>query len=113
MDTTIYIVRKGDTLWSIAKKFGTTVNDIARYNGIVDTDAIDVNQILRIPLSNNMDNNMPSEAFPEVYTVRPGDTLWKIAKKYDLSVSEIINMNKLTDPDLIYPGQTIILKQMR
>ena len=36
----VYTVREGDTLWNIAKNFGTTVNDIARYNGLVDTDVL-------------------------------------------------------------------------
>ena len=45
----IYIVKKGDTLWNIAKKFGSTVDDIARMNGIEDTNVILPNQKLYIP----------------------------------------------------------------
>lgn len=47
MPSIVYTVR-GDTLWNIAKAYGTTVNDIARYNGIVETDVIYPGQRLRI-----------------------------------------------------------------
>ena len=48
MPSIVYTVREGDTLWNIAKAYGTTVNDIARYNGIVETDVIYPGQRLRI-----------------------------------------------------------------
>ena len=114
MDTIIYIVREGDTLWEIAERFGSTVNDIARYSGIANPDVLSIGQVIRIPVKiTENNNNMTGETFPATYVVKPGDTLWKIAKKYGLNVSEIINLNQLTDPDMIYPNQVIILKNMR
>lgn len=74
MPSIVYTVREGDTLWNIAKAYGTTVNDIARYNGIVETDVIYPGQRLRI--------FVPEESTPKWYVVRPGDTLTKIAEKF-------------------------------
>ncbi len=101
METVIYIVKKGDTLYNIAKMYDTTVNAIARYNGIIDPDVLSVNQVLRIPVT-----TVPEDKGDE-YTVKSGDTLYKIARNYGVSVSDLINLNKLTTPDLIYPGQVL------
>ena len=112
MDTIVYVVREGDTLWKIAERFGSTVNDIARYSGIADPDVIDIGQVIRIPVKIS-ENNMTGETFPATYVVKPGDTLWQIARKYGLTVSEIINLNQLVNPDMIYPNQVLVLKNMR
>ena len=109
-----YIVRSGDTLWQIAKKFNTTIDDIMHYNNISDPDIININQVLKIPQKYENPENIQNDnetAIPYTYIVSNGDTLWQIAKKYGLNVSDIINMNALTDPDMIFPGQMIILKR--
>lgn len=114
MNTVIYIVRSGDTLWQIAKKFNTTIDDIMQYNNIPDPDIININQVLKIPQKYENPENIQNDnetAIPYTYIVSNGDTLWQIAKKYGLNVSDIINMNALTDPDMIFPGQMIILKR--
>ena len=45
------------------------------------------------------------------YTVKSGDTLWQIAKKYGVSVAYLINLNRLTEPDCIYPEQIIVIRK--
>lgn len=95
----IYTVSPGDTLYSIAEYFNTTVDDIALMNDIPNPDVITPNQVLRIPVS--------EPTVPNVYIVRPGDTLYKIANKLGTTVTELINLNKITTPNLIYPGQQI------
>ena len=75
MATVNYTVRPGDTLWNIAEKFDTSVNDIARYNGISDVNQIYPGQVLRI-----------ATQFPVAskwYIVRQGDTLSSIADRYN------------------------------
>jgi LysM repeat protein len=49
------------------------------------------------------------QSLPNIYTVKPGDTLYSIAKRFDTTVSELINLNKITTPNVIYPGQQIKL----
>ena len=99
MPSIVYTVREGDTLWNIAKAYGTTVNDIARYNGIVETDVIYPGQRLRI--------FVPEESTPKWYVVRPGDTLTKIAEKFGTTVQRLMWLNDISDPNLIYPGQVL------
>lgn len=101
METVIYVVKKGDTLYEIAKMFDTTVNAIARYNGIADPDVISINQVLRIPVTT------VTEEETNEYIVQSGDTLYRIARNHGVSVSDLINLNRLTTPDLIYPGQVL------
>ena len=98
MPSIVYTVREGDTLWNIAKAYGTTVNDIARYNGIVETDVIYPGQRLRI--------FVPEESTPKWYVVRPGDTLTKIAEKFGTTVQRLMWLNDISDPNLIYPRQS-------
>ncbi len=103
MESVIYIVQPGDTLYAIAEKYNTTVNHIARFNGIADPNVIDVEQVLRIPITDDPEKNY------EEYTVESGDTLYLIARNNGVSVCDLINMNRLTNPDLIYPGQIILI----
>ncbi len=99
-----YVVKTGDTLFEIAQRFDTTVEALADVNGIADPDVIEAGQVIRIP----------SEGYIEEikkYTVRKGDTLWKIAQKTGMPVSYLININRLAQPDFIYPGQVLIIRQ--
>ena len=95
-----YTVRPGDTLWAIARRFGTTVQDLVRANNIADPNLIYPGQVLTIPGHDDMQ---------AVYTVRPGDTLWAIAQRFGTTVQELVNLNGIADPDLIYPGQVLRL----
>ena len=82
--------------------YGTTVNDIARYNGIVETDVIYPGQRLRI--------FVPEESTPKWYVVRPGDTLTKIAEKFGTTVQRLMWLNDISDPNLIYPRQRLRIR---
>ena len=99
-----YTVQKGDTLYGIARMLGTTVGELAELNGIPDIDKIYAGQVLRLPDAKN-------EGGTDVYTVKHGDTLWKIAKKYGVTVASLINLNRLRNPDMLCEGQVIQLKK--
>ncbi|MEY8265318.1 LysM peptidoglycan-binding domain-containing protein [Lachnospiraceae bacterium 64-25] len=92
-----YIVQPGDSLWLIAQRYVTTVDAIRSLNGLTGT-LIDVGQVLKIPSSN-------TRPYIE-YTVRPGDTLWLISRRYNTTVDDIKRLNGLTS-DMLSIGQML------
>ncbi len=107
METVIYTVKQGDTLYSIAKRFGTTVSMIARYNGIIEPDNIEAGRVLRIPVS-EIPAMCRERAMPyREYIVKKGDTLAAIAEKTGVGSQRIAGFNGLNDPDRIAEGQVL------
>ena len=95
-----YTVKAGDTLSSIANKYGTTYQALAQYNDISNPDRINVGQVIKIP-NNNVSSNV------EYYTVKSGDNLSAIAKKYGTTVNQLVSWNNIKNANLIYVGQKI------
>ncbi len=109
-----YIVKKGDAIWKIADKFNITNDEIIDMNELENPDLIYPGQEIIIPNDNyrdSIDNNVKEENNSEYlnYSVEKGDAIWKIADKYNVASNEIINVNNLENPDLIYPEQTLII----
>ncbi len=93
-----YIVKKGDSLWSIANKYNTTVNELKKLNNL-SSNALSIGQKLKLPTNNsNIIPEIPSTS--NTYTVKSGDTLYQIAKKYDVTVDELKTTNNLTSNTL-------------
>ena len=97
---TTYTVKKGDTLYSIARKYNTTVNAITTLNNLT-SNSLSIGQTLKIPVSTQ-------NTIEKTYTVKSGDTLYSIAKKYNTTVSELINRNNLKTSNLSV-GQELII----
>ena len=95
---TTYVVKSGDSLYSIARKYNTTVNDLMKYNNLT-SNLLSIGQTLKIPTS---------ESTITSYTVKSGDTLYSIARKYNTTVDEIKRKNNLTSNTLSI-GQTLII----
>lgn len=93
-----YVVRPGDTLWAISQRYGTTVSALAQLNHIPNPNLIYPGQVLQIPDSGQ-------EYL--LYTVRPGDTLWALSRRYGTTVSTLAQLNQIANPDLIYVGQVL------
>lgn len=96
-----YVVKSGDTLSGIASKYGTTYQKLASYNGISNPNIIRVGQVIKIP---NGNTKTPKK---EYYTVKSGDNLSSIAKKYGTTVSQLVSWNNIKNANLIYPNQKL------
>lgn len=104
-----YTVRWGDTLFSIAQSFGTTVDAIKAANGL-SSDIIVVGQELTIPGVAGMpaDTTVPV-AGPGVHIVQPGENLFRIALRYGVSVDALARANRIVNPWFIYVGQELTI----
>ncbi len=134
----IYAVRSGDTMWDIARAFGTTVDALRRINYIERGSRIYVSQKLKIPSSATklkrendvatkssatyaQSNNPPGESWSSgerssssskktvKHKVRRGDTLWDIARKYGTTTAAVRRLNSLGRSSRIYPGQELVV----
>lgn len=101
-----YTVKAGDTLWSIAKIYNTTVEELMKINNLT-SDLINIGKVLTVPNAINSTTSINSNA----YIVKAGDTLWNIAKRYNTTVENLMNINNLTS-DVIMIGQRLTLPNM-
>lgn len=100
-----YTVKTGDTLYGISNQFGVSVTELARLNN-VKADTIRVGQVLKIPTSSGSN---PNTMF--MYTVKSGDSLYSIARKYNTTVSALKDLNNLTTNNLTI-GQILRIPEM-
>lgn len=104
-----YTVKTGDTLYAIARRYNVSVNQLALANNIKNINLIRVGEVLVIPgISGGGTTNPPPTANTQ-YTVKAGDTLYAIAKKYNLSVQQIVTANNIKNANLIFPGQVLTI----
>ena len=95
-----YTVQKGDTLYGIANKLGTTVSELKSANNLT-SDVLSIGQVLKVPNSNQGETSNTI-----TYTVKSGDSLYSIAKNYDVTVDAIKKENNLTS-NLLSIGQVL------
>ncbi|MEA4883963.1 MAG: LysM domain-containing protein [Clostridia bacterium] len=98
---TLYVVRAGDTLYTIAQRFGTTVNALMAANPGIDPLNLMIGQTICIPIP----GPAPCPGF--IYVVQPGDTYYLIARRYGTTVDALIRANPGVDPNRLYVGQRI------
>lgn len=95
---TYYTVKSGDSLWSIAKKYGVTVNELKTANNLT-SNTLSIGQILRIPIEEE-------DSLPSTYVVKSGDTLYSIARQFNTTVDTLKTLNNLTT-NTLQVGRTI------
>ncbi len=118
----IYRVRRGDSLWLISRRFGVSVNKLARWNGLSKRGVLRPGKRLVIwrgtaPVKAAKAKatkvasleSAPVPAVASVHVVRPGDNLWTIARRYRLSARNLAEWNRIDGNALLQPGQTLTL----
>jgi len=114
-----YSIKTGDTLSSIARRLGTKVDVLQRANGLKGSRIIAGDSLL-VPRGEISESQFEAigqnieEAqipLPTSYTVRRGDNLWSIARRYNIRSADIIQMNDLSEATLLHPGQQLVLRE--
>ncbi|KGR79220.1 hypothetical protein CD29_07710 [Ureibacillus manganicus DSM 26584] len=101
---TTYVIKKGDTLYRIARNFGVTVSSIVETNNIKNPNLIYPGDELHIVKNNSSQSSFNKS---NTYVVKSGDTLWNIAKKFGTSVDKLVKENNIKNRNLIYPGDLL------
>jgi LysM repeat protein len=101
-----YVVMPGDTLFSIAQFYGVSVEELAARNGIVNVNVLEVGQTLVIPAEGAAPPEAPVSG-EQTYIVQPGDNLFRIALRYNLSFETVAAYNNIPWPYRVYAGQEI------
>lgn len=114
---TTYVVQQGDTLFKIAVRFNLTTKELAEANGITNPALIYAGQTLKIPGAGTVIPTSVSSSpaatpttIPQTtgtYTVQVGDTLYKIAVKFNTTTAKLLALNSITDANIVYVGQVL------
>jgi murein DD-endopeptidase MepM/ murein hydrolase activator NlpD len=104
-DGPIYIVQSGDSLWLIAARFGVSVSDLARANGLSDTSPLSVDARLVIPGLEGIQGLLTTE------TLSYGETLRSLSRRYQLSETMLARLNHVTSPSELYTGLSLVLTE--
>ena len=97
---TTYTVQQGDTLWEISRQYSVPLESILRENNLSNANDLTVGQVLLIPTA----------AAPYWYVVRRGDSLWSIANKFFTTTDELLKLNEIDNPNVIFPGQLLMIR---
>ena len=101
--TSKYIVKRGDSLWIIARRFDTTTKKLRKLNNLLNTN-LHIGQVLKIP------GQKASLAPTKTYLVKCGDSPFMIAKQHNVPLKHFLRTNNLTARSKIYPGQKVFVK---
>lgn len=109
-ETIDYTVQSGNTLAEIASRYGTTAQEIADINGITNINLIYPGEVLKIATNSTVNGSEDRQMSEIIYTVESGNTLSQIARAYNVTVDSLVELNNISNPNLIYPGEKIRIK---
>ena len=101
-----YVVKRGDSLWKIASRYGTTVHTIQSLNGLRGS-RLRVGQVLKVP----RETGTAAPQHANVYRVKRGDSPYLVAQRHRMSLADLLRINHLTPSCTIYPGQTLLVRE--
>ncbi len=113
-----YRVRRGDSLWKIARRYNLRVADIQRWNGMGHSTAIKPGQVIKLSRTSRVakkrtrvskKRTRTASRKKRVVTLRKGDNLWRISRRYQVSVADLERWNKLHSKTVLQPGQRLVL----
>jgi membrane-bound lytic murein transglycosylase D len=110
--TRYHTVAQGDTAWRIAQRYGIDVSELLHRNGLSAKHTLHAGQRLALPGSGGAKRAQAEAATkpsPHSYTVQTGDSLWSIAQRFAVSVSDLRLWNALPRTDVLHPGQSLQL----
>ena len=112
----VYTIRRGDTLWDIGRKYGVTVKQLTNWNGISRRKILRPGQKLNLWLADSgkkagIKTEQTPANDPFHYIVKKGDSLWLIAKKFNVTVKQLLAWNNLRKNRYLYPNQKITVYQ--
>ncbi|MFD1037778.1 LysM peptidoglycan-binding domain-containing protein [Virgibacillus byunsanensis] len=93
----IHVVARGESLWRIAQRYGTDINQIVLVNQLANANLLVIGQTLVIPEPNRE------------YVIQAGDNLWSVAQRFGVTVQELADANNINNPSLIYVGEMLII----
>ncbi len=100
-------VRKGESLWTIARRYGLSVRRLAQYNGLSVRKPLRAGMMLKIPGKRTRLARSHKQSI--THTVRKGDSLWVVARRYGVSTDKLKRWNRLSDKSVLRPGQKLII----
>lgn len=103
----IYTVKKGDSLWTIAQQYNTTIADIKALNNLT-SNVLSIGQQLLIPNTSSDSGSNSGPSGENIYIVQRGDSLWAIAQKFNVNVEDLKNANNITNNTLQIGDKLII-----
>lgn len=114
----IYSVKRGDNLWDIGRHYGISVSQLTQWNGISRKSLLKPGQKLTVWVKQNKNNKEGSiikvaanNESSNAYIVKRGDSLWLIARKFDIHVKDLLKWNKIKKGAHLQPGQSLIVQQ--